>query len=107
VRLDADAAALAGVSDGVSASAYRIVQESLTNARKHAPRAGTDVRVGVAAGELVISVANGPGAGPLPVEGAGRGIGGMRARARLIGGRLDARPTSDGGFRVHARLPLL
>jgi len=107
VRLHADVAALAGVSDGVSASAYRIAQESLTNARKHAPRAEADVRLAVAASELVISVTNGPGAGPADGDGSGRGIGGMRARARLIGGRLDAHPTPDGGFRVRARLPLL
>jgi signal transduction histidine kinase len=87
-------------------SAYRIVQEALTNTLKHASarRAWVDVRYGES--ELGVTVLD-DGAGPAPNGGAsGRGLVGMRERVELFGGRLDAGPAVDGGYRVSARLPL-
>jgi signal transduction histidine kinase len=88
-------------------SAYRIVQEALTNTLKHASarRAWVDVRYGQA--ELDVTIRD-DGAGPAPNGGAasGRGLVGMRERVELFGGRLDAGPGADGGYRVSARLPL-
>jgi signal transduction histidine kinase len=94
--------------------AYRIVQEALTNVLKHAgPGARTEVRLGTERGGIVIEVLDdGRGAAvPLPgSDGAaagarGHGIVGMRERALLLGGTLDARPRPGGGFRVAAHLP--
>lgn len=105
----ADAAAEA-VPPGVAASVYRIVQESLTNARKHAGAAPVSVDVALDGRDwLEVIVGNAPplaGAHPATVPGAGRGISGMTERARLLGGELRAAPTDDGGFAVFARLPL-
>ncbi|MFI7639791.1 sensor histidine kinase [Nonomuraea sp. NPDC049400] len=87
-------------------SAYRIVQESLSNVMRHAP--GATVALGVARkrGELRLWVANGPGAAPGSAPGAGQGLVGMRERAALLGGTLAAAPTEDGGFEVRATLPI-
>ncbi len=95
----------AAVPDGVGRHAYRIVQEALTNARKHAP--GSPVRVAVrgrADGGLVVEVGNVlvPG-GSLP--GAGAGLVGLRERVQLAGGRLEHGPTPGGEFRLRAWLP--
>lgn len=92
----------------VELSAYRIVQESLTNAIKHAGP-GTAVRVHLHVGGdalLVEVVDDGPGAGNDEGTTAGHGIVGMRERAALLGGTLDAGPVASGGFAVTARLPL-
>jgi signal transduction histidine kinase len=89
---------------GVDLSAYRIVQEALTNTLKHARASKADValRYGDASLELeVLDDGSGTGAG-----GAGRGIIGMRERAALFGGELLAGPRPSGGFAVRARLPL-
>jgi signal transduction histidine kinase len=103
-----------GSSDGLPArasdAAYRVVQESLTNALRHAPGAPVDVVVaGAEAGEYVeIHVRNGPAAGPpsgLERSGGGRGLTGMRERVTACGGVLDAGPAEDGGWLVAARLP--
>jgi signal transduction histidine kinase len=85
--------------------AYRIVQEALTNVLKHAgPGTRTEVRLGTDRSGIVVEVADdGHGASVLP--GAGHGIVGMRERALLLGGTLDARPRPGGGFRVVAHLP--
>ncbi|HKQ00463.1 MAG TPA: sensor histidine kinase [Actinomycetes bacterium] len=93
--------------------AYRIVQEALTNVLKHAgPGARTEVRLGTDRRGVVIEVLDdGRGATVLPRPdlndpGArGHGIVGMRERARLLGGTLDARPRPGGGFSVVAHLP--
>ncbi len=101
---DGDGEALPG---GVQLSAYRIVQESLTNALRHghATRADVDVRYGD--GVLRLEVVNdGPAPARRPGTSTGRGIVGMRERARLLGGTLDAGPLPAGGFRVHARFPV-
>jgi signal transduction histidine kinase len=109
---------LAGVPAGVGVCAYRIVQESLSNAGQHAPGAAVSVSVGQDAGAVVLRVANGPGALPelqraaqpaLP-SGDGRrpghGLAGMRERVALLGGSLSAEPSAGGGFVVSAVLPL-
>jgi signal transduction histidine kinase len=103
VRLD-----LAGdrrVPDAVGRHAYRVVQEALTNARKHAP--GAPVRVAVrgrAEDGLVVEVGN-PLARGGSMPGAGAGLIGLRERVHLAGGRFEHGPTPDGEFRVRAWLP--
>ena len=86
--------------------AYRIVQEALTNVLKHGGVDATvQVRLEEAGGVLDIDVTDtGTVAGTLP--GSGQGIVGMRERANLLGGTFEAGPQPDGGFRVHARLPI-
>jgi signal transduction histidine kinase len=92
---------------GVELSSYRIVQEGLTNTLKHAP--GSDVRVRLAShgAEVAIEVCNGRARSrPLAAVSGGHGLVGLRERASLFGGRLDAGPTSDGGFRLAVTLPV-
>ena len=101
--------ALGRVPPGVGVCAYRIVQESLSNASQHAPGAAVTVSVGRDAGAVLLRVANGPGgpAGPSGSEhGPGHGLTGMRERVALLGGSLSAGPEPDGGFVVSAVLPL-
>jgi signal transduction histidine kinase len=95
----------------VSLSAYRIVQESLTNTLRHAraTRAEVDLRWTDAA--LHLQITDDGTASPVRAlsshgAGAGAGLVGMRERARLVGGSLDAGPLPAGGFRVSAQLPL-
>jgi len=90
----------------VDLSAYRIVQEALTNVLKHAgPGTRTEVRLSIDAAGITIEVLDdGHGASVLP--GSGHGILGMRERALLLGGSLDAGHRAGGGFEVIARLPL-
>src|SRR5215472_3731304 len=98
--------------EGVDLSAYRIVQEALSNAMRHAP--GSEVRVRLYYGEavLVIEVRNngcGAAAGGQQAKaglGSGHGIIGMRERAAMLGGHLEAGPTGDDEFLVTAALPL-
>ena len=92
----------------LSETAYRVAQEGLTNALKHAP--GAPVQVAVDAGEhaIVVTVENGPprgAASKLKSAGGQHGIRGMHERVRDCGGTLEAGPTGDGGWRVSARLP--
>lgn len=93
--------------DGVGRTCYRIVQEALTNAAKHAP--GAVVRValdGTAGGTLDIDVRNGPA--PLRTArppASGFGLLGLGERITLAGGELDHRPTPEGGYVLTARLP--
>jgi signal transduction histidine kinase len=97
------------VPSGVALCAYRIVQESLSNAGQHAPGAAVTVSVDHDASAVLLRVANGPGgpADPSPGEhGPGHGLSGMRERVALLGGSLAAGPAPDGGFVVSAILPL-
>ncbi|MDT9698215.1 histidine kinase [Streptomyces sp. P17] len=107
VALDNRVTDPAAVPASVGRTAYRIAQEGLTNARKHAP--GT---------EVTLTVTGGPGEGldirvhnPAPehdvphVPGSGQGLIGLTERATLAGGHLEHGPTADGGFEVRARLP--
>jgi signal transduction histidine kinase len=111
------AGAARAVPAGVSLSAYRIVQESLTNTLRHAraTRAEVDLRWSDAA--LHIEITDDGTAAPTRVPAAhgaerdgagthGAGLVGMHERARLVGGSLDAGPLPTGGFRVSAELPL-
>ena len=101
--------AMGDVPSGVAVCAYRIVQESLSNASQHAPGAAVSVTVGHDAGVVLLQVANGPGgpAGPSRSEpGSGHGLIGMRERVALLGGSLSAGPSAGGGFVVSAVLPL-
>ncbi|NUS14912.1 MAG: two-component sensor histidine kinase, partial [Streptomyces sp.] len=89
----------------VQHAAYRIVQEALTNVRKHAPGARTEVLVRRARGELLVEVRNGPGTQPPPaMPSGGHGLAGLRERAVQLGGDFHAQP-AEGGFLVRARLP--
>src|SRR5690348_1455703 len=91
----------------VDLAAYRIVQESLTNAIRHAGPATAAVSLGYAHDELRIEVTD-TGRGPVPPAGhnGGHGLAGMRERAATVGGTLETGPAAAGGFRVAARLPL-
>jgi signal transduction histidine kinase len=97
------------VPSGVDLSAYRIVQESLTNALRHAGPAAVEVRLAWHDDRLDIEVAD-DGRGPLVVAGPplapGHGLVGMRERAALVGGTITAGARGGGGFRVRAELPL-
>jgi signal transduction histidine kinase len=117
-RAGADVAFEMSVAEGevpaiVGLTAYRIVQESLSNAGRHAP--GAPIRVAVRQGALLVQVdvdngparlspaADSPAAGP---PGGGHGLAGMRERVALLGGRLSAGPRAGGGFAVRAELPV-
>ncbi|MBF8190573.1 sensor histidine kinase [Nonomuraea sp. K274] len=97
---------LDGLPPAVGLSAYRIVQESLSNAMRHAPGSAVAVNLACDGDLLRLRVTNGPGAAPGPAPGAGQGLVGMRERAALLGGALDAGPTPDEGFEVSATLPV-
>lgn len=92
------------VPGGIARATYRIVQESLTNARKHSPGAQTAVLIRRRDGVLTVRVVNDGNAHPS--TGSGYGIRGMRERVEQLGGMLTAQPTADGGFEVLATLPL-
>jgi signal transduction histidine kinase len=90
----------------VSRAAYRIVQEALTNAGKHAPGATVTVAIERSDDELTIRVVNGPPTEPvLTGAGGGYGLVGLQERVRTLDGRLRAEPRLDGGFLVEAVLP--
>jgi signal transduction histidine kinase len=92
----------------VDLAAYRIVQESLTNAIRHAGPATAEVCLGYGEAELRVSVADtgrGPPAGASGASG-GHGLAGMRERAATVGGSVETGPRPGGGFRVAARLPV-
>jgi signal transduction histidine kinase len=92
---------------GVDLSAYRIVQEALTNALKHAGPATARVVVHYRENDLELEIADtGAGAGASASDGEGHGLAGMRERVSLYGGKIEAGPRDGGGFAVRARLPL-
>ncbi len=91
------------LSAGLDLAAYRIVQEGLTNAMKHAPGAVTTVTVSWAPHDLALEIRNAADGGV--TSSGGHGLTGMAERVRLYGGELQAGP-ADGGWRVSARLPL-
>jgi signal transduction histidine kinase len=92
---------------GFDLAAYRVVQEALTNVRKHAgPAANAEVAVQYGKGELRLEITdNGRGAAA-PSDGAGHGLTGMRERVEMYGGTLDVGARPGGGFRVAARIPV-
>ncbi|MCG5472744.1 sensor histidine kinase [Micromonospora sp. LAH09] len=89
-------------------TAYRVVQEALTNVLRHAGVADAEVRVDYRADEVTVEVTDrGTGAGAAFVDDeSGHGLAGMRERVAALGGRLAAGPRTGGGFRVYARLPV-
>ncbi|MEV7325393.1 histidine kinase [Streptomyces sp. NPDC093970] len=107
VTLDRHVGDPSAVPASVGRTAYRIAQEGLTNARKHAPGAEVTVRVTGAPGDgLDITVHNPAPESEAPhVPGSGQGLIGLTERATLAGGRLEHRATGDGGFEVRAWLP--
>ena len=107
LTIDGDAS---GISPGIQLTAFRIVQESLTNVLRHGCGAGARVKLSAGERELGIRVDNVRGDAHAPtrpsISGGGRGIAGMRERAALVGGVLTAQPDDGGGFCVEARLPV-
>ena len=90
---------------GIDLSAYRIVQEGLTNALKHARASHAEVTVRYAPDEVGIEVRD-DGAGATPSDGHGHGLIGIRERVKLYGGEMTAGRTNGGGFTLSTRLPL-
>ena len=94
--------------DDVEDSTYRVLQEALTNAIKHAPGAEVHVRLTVNDEYLEIDVVDhgGSGSASLAMGGSGLGLTGMRERVELLGGHLTAGPSVGGGWSLHVQLPL-
>ena len=90
---------------GIDLCAYRIVQEALTNARRHAPGATVDVEVEYGPGALRLGVRD-DGPGPADARPEGHGLLGMEERAAIAGGTLSVGRADAGGFEVKAELPL-
>lgn len=106
-----DVTATLDVPDDLAASVqraiYRTVQEALTNIRKHAPGATVTVTARRTGHEVQLCVLSTPGTAPsLALPSSGNGLVGLRERAELLGGSLNAHPTADGGFAVQLRIPL-
>jgi signal transduction histidine kinase len=94
------------VPETLGRTAYRIVQEGLTNARKHASGFPVSVVVAGAEGEVLrVEVVNGLPAGVVASDGRGTGLVGLAERAGTVGGRLERGVTADGDFRLRAELP--
>ncbi|MEU6944373.1 histidine kinase [Streptomyces sp. NPDC046316] len=108
---------------GVELSAYRIIQEALSNVLRHAPGAGAKVEVSYVLGGLGLRIVNGPARGLVkparhpattpqgglrqpPSMGAGHGITGMRERVTMLNGEMTAEATEDGGYEVTAFIPV-
>ena len=97
--------------EGVDLSAYRIVQEALSNAMRHAPGSHVQLHLAYRPDSLALEIRN-DAVAPVLVPsgtraaGGGHGLVGMRERATMLGGSLDAGPTEDGGFRVATVLPV-
>lgn len=105
IQLEISGAPPVRLADAVSLAAYRIVQESLTNARRHAPGAPVRINLSFAPADLAVAIENGAGAGSNGKDsGIGVGIVGMSERAAAVGGCLRAAPF-ESGFRVEANLP--
>jgi signal transduction histidine kinase len=96
----------AALGPGVELAAYRIIQEALTNARRHAPGAAVDVELHYAGPVLRLRIRdNGPGPSPAAALASGHGLAGMRERAAAVGGDLRTGRAAGGGFLVEATLP--
>ncbi|MGW9120995.1 sensor histidine kinase [Streptomyces sp. NPDC055663] len=93
--------------EGVELSAYRIVQEALSNTLRHAPGATARIELTYTHAALHLRILNSPGQqAARPSPGAGHGVLGMRERAAMLGGQLSAGATPDGGYEVTALLPV-
>ena len=91
---------------GIDLSTYRIVQEALTNALRHADATTVTLRLHYGADNLLVEVVDDGAGGPSGDGSAGRGLVGMRERVAVFGGHLETGRLPDGGWRVHATLPL-
>jgi signal transduction histidine kinase len=94
---------------GVELSAYRIVQEALSNTLRHAPGASARVEVGYVLGGLGLRIVNGPAPQVMlekATHGAGHGITGMRERVSMLNGEMTAGETDEGGYEVTVFLPV-
>jgi signal transduction histidine kinase len=101
--------AVDAIPPAVGVCAYRIVQEALSNATRHAPGSSVSVQLHRDRDAVRLTITNGPGRALVPVredQGPGHGVAGMRERAVLLGGSLTAGPVRAGGFSVLAVLPL-
>ena len=99
----------AALPSSIDLTAYRIIQEALTNALKHAGPAHAQVAVQHHADEIELDITDDGAGRPddgVPRDGGGRGLIGMRERVALFGGDLQVGPRPEGGYRVHVRLPL-
>jgi signal transduction histidine kinase len=106
VRLCGEFASNDDIAPGVGRAAYRVVQEALTNASKHAPGAGVTVRVEAHDGALRIQVSNTAPTGRIvDVDRGGSGLEGLSERVNMAGGQLRAGPSPEGGFELRAVLP--
>jgi signal transduction histidine kinase len=90
---------------GVEVSAFRIVQEALTNVRRHAAASRVEVRVRYGSEALELSVEDDGAGAAAAADGEGHGLRGMRERAAMLGGALSVGPLDGGGYRVSAILP--
>jgi signal transduction histidine kinase len=104
VRLDVQGCRVS-LSPGLDLSAYRILQEGVTNALKHAQAQHVEVRVRYGVGLLELEVRD-DGRGPAPTDGLGHGLVGIGERVKIFGGELEAGAIRTGGFALRARLPL-
>lgn len=107
VSYDAPAAGSAEVPPAVRTTLFRVVQEGLTNARRHAAGAAVRVELEIGPGEATVRVADDGGRPGAPGDGPGSGTGivGLHERVTLLGGRFDAGPRAGGGFTLAAWLP--
>jgi signal transduction histidine kinase len=110
IRVTLDVGDDSGVGRLTELTAYRVVQEALGNVARHASGASTVVTVGRHGSRLRVTVTNAApdvqGVPPAPPDDGGFGLAGMRERVTAVGGTIDHGPTTDGGFRVVADLPL-
>jgi len=90
---------------GVDLAAYRVVQEALTNALKHAGPAHARVTITYASDAVDLAIVD-DGAGATGANGGGYGLAGMRERVAIYGGRLEAGVRPEGGYALRVRLPL-
>jgi signal transduction histidine kinase len=101
---------LTAVPEGLQRTAFRVAQEGLTNARRHAPGAAVHLRVALASRRLTVSVVNAPPrpgtSRPGAVPGTGHGLLGVEERVAAARGTLAVGPTADGGFHLDAAFPL-
>ena len=92
---------------GVELSAYRIIQEALSNTLRHAPGAGARVEIGYVLGGLGLRIVNGPATSEAgPSQGSGHGLTGMAERVAMLGGVMTAERTGEGGYEVTVFIPV-
>ena len=112
VAVDLSMPALDGdIPPSVALCAYRVVQEALANAGRHARGAAVRVKIDRESQTLRLEIVNGPATEPVPAgstaQRPGHGLAGMRERVNLLGGSLAAGPAGEGGFVVSAVLPVV